>query len=162
DPDNFALLRRNAEENGHSANVVLVGKAASDRPGQAQLHKSQDNQGDHRLYASQPGRAQVSVQMVRLDDFFHQDAPDTLRVIKMDIQGAEGLALLGMLGLLRRHPQAKVVCEFWPLGLHRAGTSASSFLEGLAGLGFRALYVIDERRRQLVRVGPEQLLAIPL
>src|SRR5262249_518253 len=63
DPDNFALLARNVEANGYQ-NVVLINKAASDQGGTARLHKSADNQGDPRLYASPGVRPFVEVQCV--------------------------------------------------------------------------------------------------
>jgi FkbM family methyltransferase len=130
DPANFALLKRNVERNGYS-NVVLVPKAVADRNGAAQLFRSRDNQGDHRLHAACEERPAVDVETIRLDDYF-TDASVRLSLIKMDIQGAEGQALAGMRQVLARSPEVRIVCGFWPHGLHRAGDSAATLPRAVA------------------------------
>lgn len=155
EPDNLALLRRNVADNGH-ANVVVLPFAASDRAGTVRLYKSDDNQGDHRLFDAGGDRPGVEVKAARLDDLIADAAP--LALAKLDVQGAEGLALEGMRGLAERSPGLKVVVELWPWGLQRAGGSARAVVELLAGWGLGAA-LIDESRAWLVPVTPAGLLA---
>ncbi len=155
DSANFELLRRNVEESGYG-NVTLVRKAASDRNGMAQLYRSADNQGDHRLYPCAEQRPSVNVDTVRLDDFF-ADSSIRLCLIKMDIQGCEAMALDGMRQLLARSPEVKLFCEFWPFGLRRAGSSAEAMLQLLVEQGF-LLHEISATRRVVSRVLPAELM----
>jgi FkbM family methyltransferase len=156
DPDNFAILQRNVERNGYR-NVMLFQKAATDRPGSTRLYLSGDNSGDHRVHDSQAGRPFHEVDMGRVDDQLGDPAL-RLALVKMDIQGAEGLALAGMKEVLARSPKVKIVCEFWPWGLRRAGTDPAAFLQSLREMSF-ALSIIDERRGQLFRFDDASLLA---
>jgi len=155
DPANFELLRRNVEGNGYR-NVTLCPLAVSDRCGQARLYRSADNAGDHRLHASPEARPSVAVEAVSLDHVF-RDYAGRVDLIKMDVQGSEGAALEGMRGLLGRLPRVKLLTEFWPAGLVRAGWSAERYLGQLQGQDFR-LYAVDEERLGLGRVSAEQLL----
>ncbi len=155
DPDNFALLRENVQRNGYQ-NVVLVQKAASDRADVAQLYRSADNQGDHRLYDSGTPRSAVEVETIPLDKLF-ADYTGRIDLIKMDVQGAEAAALEGMAELLRRLVGVKLATEFWPLGLRRAGASAERYLGLLTELGYR-LYHINEARRAVIPIEADRLL----
>src|SRR5262249_8695322 len=158
DPANFALLKQTVEAHGYH-NVVLIQKAASDRAGVARLHQSATNKGDHRLYDSSDGRPTVEVETISLDDFL-ADFAGTIDLIKMDIQGAEGLALEGMRQLLARQPDVTIATEFWPLGLRRSGSSAERFLTLLEESGFR-FFGINERDRAALPVSAEVLRYIP-
>jgi FkbM family methyltransferase len=74
------------------------------------------------------------VHAVKLDEFL-QDEPQ-IDVVKMDIEGAEGLALAGMRNLLARH--GPVVCtEFSPKSLQaRSGVKPRDFLDKLREIGY--------------------------
>ena len=155
DPDNFSLLQANIARNGYD-NVILVRKAASDLSGTAQLYRSADNQGDHRLYDTDGKRPSVAVESITLDEFF-ADYSGPIHLVKIDIQGTESAALDGMVGLLRRCGPVTLATEFWPLGLRRAGSSAERYLAQLTKLGLR-LYHINEPRRTVVAIEVQRLL----
>jgi FkbM family methyltransferase len=158
DPSNFALLSRNIAENGYSS-VVLHNRAVWSKPGSLRLYLSETNRGDHRAYPSEEARRAVDIEAVRLDDLF-PDSPGRSRVdfVKMDIQGAEYHALLGMRRLLERNAGVRVVTELWPNGLRRAGSSAEDLLELLSGLGFR-FFELDEHSGTPTEIEREALLA---
>src|SRR5205823_3830700 len=137
-------------------NVVLVNKAVSDHTGTARLFRSGDNSGDHRLAPADSQRPEVTVETVRLDDYFAgQDVKPS--VVKMDIQGAEGLALAGMRQLLARTDGVRLFCEFWPHGLARTASSARALLDDLQALGFH-LHQISEHHRRVGHVSADDLL----
>jgi len=148
DPANCALLRENVALNGYT-NVVVSQAAASNRNGRVRLHLSDANKGDHRIYDSHDGRPCIEVPAVQLDELF---ADDDRRIdfIKMDIQGAEGLALEGMSFLLDRTPPRMLLMEFAPKALRRAGTEPASVLGWLTSFGYE-LHEID---RHGTRAGP--------
>src|SRR5262249_46293166 len=133
DPANFALLRRNVEMNGYR-NVVLSPLAVSDRCGPSRLFLSDSNTGDHRVYDPADGRPSVGVETVTLDRYFDgYDGPVDL--VKMDIQGAEYGALVGMRGLLARQARVKLATEYWPHALRKGGGDAARYLGLLTELG---------------------------
>jgi FkbM family methyltransferase len=150
DPGNFTMLRANVERND-ARNVELRPCAVGAASRQSALWISPSHGGDHRIYASRDNRGwrQVAVDVVALDDLFGPDRP--LDLIKMDIQGAEGLALAGMARLLATRPTLAILTEFWPAGLRQAGTDPVALLQDLRTRGF-ALHLADTRRRELTPV----------
>jgi FkbM family methyltransferase len=155
EPGNFALLQDNVAANGYS-NVTLSRLAVSDRAGRVRLYVDAGNPGDCRIYDSHDRRASLEIETVRLDDYW--DPPfGRIDFIKMDIQGAEPAALRGMLGLLEKHRQVKLVVEFWPYGLRLSGADVEEFLQTLCGAGFN-LWNLDERRGALVPTTVSELL----
>ena len=142
DPENFELLRRNVEINGY--NITLERRAVSNRSGRVQLYRSPLNTADHRIFDSRDGRLSVEVDAVRLDDYLGD--LDRVNFIKMDIQGAEGVALDGMIALLERSPGVKILSEFWPEGIAACGTSPDWYLHTLTRLGFK-LFDVNETGR---------------
>lgn len=143
EPRNFALLRKNVGANGYG-NVVLVNKAVSNRTGPARLYLSEDNRGDHRLFDSYDGRRSINVECIRLDDYFATH--ERVDFIKMDIQGAEAMALEGMTALWERNRAIKLLTEFWPDGIRRAGRDPRAYLRALQGEGF-ALSALEHADR---------------
>ncbi|HJZ90599.1 MAG TPA: FkbM family methyltransferase [Gemmataceae bacterium] len=157
DAANFALLSENVAANGYR-NVELFNLAVTDRTGPTSLHRSPDNAGDHRTWASPTeARESVPARSVALDDLFGPHGP-WVNLIKMDVQGSEAAAVAGMRRLLVRQPHLYLVTEFWPRGLVGAGADPAAYLAGLTGLGFR-LHVIDEVRRLVARAEPADIFA---
>ena len=147
-PGNFAVLGRTVRANSFG-NVQTVQGAVSETSGESFLFLSDQNGGDHRLYATE-GRQKIAVPLLSVDQFL---PPDTrIDFVKMDIQGSEGLALRGMRDTLRHSPNAQILTEFWPDGLRQAGVEPQEFLTTLQDdLGF-TLWEVDEAREQLLPV----------
>lgn len=155
DPDNFFLLKKNVESNGY-ANVILVNQAVSDKTKTAKLFLNKTNKGDHRLYDSRDKRPSISVQTVKLDDFFKK-LDKKINFIKMDIQGSEAGALEGLKLLIRKNPSVKLITEFWPYGINRAGHSPLGYLRTLKKIGFK-LWEISEKEKTILPTQPENIL----
>jgi FkbM family methyltransferase len=104
DPHNFAVLEDNPKNN-RCRNTSTLNKAVGAETGRQLLFLSPSLSGDHRLYSPQDvknvKRKTLEVDVVALDDFFISHRID---LIKMDIQGAEGLALSGMHKILTIDP----------------------------------------------------------
>lgn len=139
DPKSFALLKKNIQVN-RCVNAVIEQKALANRQGVVKLYRASVNLGDHRIFKTDDMRnnghvrASVDVEATPLDAYF-KSSP-RLDFIKMDIQGAEYMALQGMKRVLRENPNIVLLAEFWPQGLYEAGSSPAHFLEELEGLGF--------------------------
>ncbi len=140
DPENFAMLLRNLELNPYR-NVTAVPSAVGAATGQASLYRSSFH-CDHRVYPIREGQPSVPVDMVSVDEFLSPG--QRVDLVKMDIQGAEGLALRGMRRTLASNPGLVMLMEFWPEGLRKTGFLPEEVLSDLERLGF-ALYRIDER-----------------
>ena len=158
-PGSLAVLKKNVEANGLT-NVVMVQKAVSNRTGTAKLLESPSTTGhsldtvaSRRLERTPGGssaKESIAVDTVALDDFFARTSVQP-RLIKMDIEGAEPLALAGMECLIRRNPSLVLITEFNPSYLD-AG-AATDFLDRLQACGFDVA-IIDEDRRRLA-AGPK-------
>ena len=97
-------------------NVVLERKALSNRKGTLKLFISDDNKGDHRIYQPEGESCpSVDVEAVRLDEYFKDQNERPIDVLKMDTQGAEGLILEGMTGLLEGQTDGPTIFmrSFW-------------------------------------------------
>src|SRR5262249_23116067 len=104
------------------------------------------------------GRQPVVVRGIALDDFFgQQDAAQLVDIIKMDIQGAEMLALQGMAWLLARSEKLLLFAEFWPLGPRRFGVDAADYLATRRRHDSR-IYHIDEQARTVTPAADAALL----
>lgn len=157
EPSNFALLSKNVELNGYQ-NVAAWPYAVGADAGTIKLYLSDSNRGDHRTFADGSRRRVIEVRCVRLDEFL--DPSLQVRLIKMDIQGAEVTALQGMQSLLRRAQQLTLLTEFWPAGLSNAGSSAREYLDLLLLAGFQ-IFRIASGSGALRPFGPSQLEELP-
>lgn len=155
DPDNFALLKRNIEENGYK-NVELIQKAALNRTGMHKLYLCEDNRADHRVYDSHDGRSWIEIHAVELDDYF-KNYDGKIDFIKIDVQGAEGSVIEGMLDLLDMNKDIKIVTEFWPFGLKRSGFDPAEFLKLVIKSHFD-LFELDSQKNKVEAVKIEDLL----
>jgi FkbM family methyltransferase len=129
-PYNFELLTRYTK----GSNVTAVQAAVGDKTGEISLYLSDKLNVDHRTYQSGEGRTEIRVPSYRLDDYIKDEKVD---FIKMDIQGFEYQALLGMKNILRSNPNIKLIMEFWPWGLIKAGSSAEELIELLKQFDFQ-------------------------
>ncbi len=145
EPHNFSLLTRNIQVNGYQ-NVTPLRLAVSNISGPLRLFVSEDNKGDHRVYASDESRETIEIQAIRLDDYF-RDGSSQIRFIKMDIQGAEYHALSGMLEVLNKWRDVVLVTEFWPYGLQKAGSDPEKFVELLLQQGFKLFEICEGEHR---------------
>jgi FkbM family methyltransferase len=158
DPANLRLLRRNVALNG-CTNVTVVAAAAGAGKGRAQLYRSNENLGDHRLAtrSDRPDRVEVAVESI--DDIVagsNRDhhaietaaidtaaidtaAIDTVKidtdridVVKIDTQGSESAILRGMEATFAASPRLRMILEYWPHGLHQCGSSVEELVRLLA------------------------------
>src|SRR6185437_1027016 len=95
DPESYRYLTETIQVNQFS-NAASFQMAASDSIGSAQLHISDHNRGDNRLYANELASDSVTVNTTTIDLLLLQNGITSVDVIKMDVQGAEGHALQGM------------------------------------------------------------------
>jgi FkbM family methyltransferase len=145
EPYNFSQLKENMKSYN---NVTLYNMAASNITGSdAILHKSVINNGMHRLYESKLCWGEkVRVKTVRLDDL-----PELQNVkinfIKMDIEGFEYFALLGMTNIIKRDKPV-IISEFHPDSIRESGASPERIFD-LMTKEFDYLYPIHCITREM-------------
>lgn len=153
-PNNFALLERNASQNGLIDQIDARNVAASDCRSSLVMELSEKNFGDHRIrsgehqesdFFNEANRDTIEIQALPLDDLYEQEADifsDT-RLVWMDIQGHEGKFFAGAKRFFADHPRLPVMMEFWPYGLKRSGMSRDAFCETVKSI-FNTVYVLGE------------------
>jgi len=102
-PDNIARLERNVALNSMGDRVIITHAAVMDRVGEAvflvhasgAMGKAEGSAGRNTNYSQR-----IRVPALTLDHFFFEGNHPLPQVIKIDIEGGEGLALAGMTRLL--------------------------------------------------------------
>jgi FkbM family methyltransferase len=153
---NYGLLTRNVANNGYT-NVSAINQAVMATSGAQTLFVSEDNAGDHHLYAGSDDRSSYEVAATSIDDFFAERSK-TVNVIKIDVQGTEPFVLRGMTETLKANERLLLFTELAPGSLQDAGTSAREYIEALRDAGFD-LHVIDESTGRIAKTSAEQLLS---
>jgi FkbM family methyltransferase len=149
DPTNFRLL---SEALSDRKNIFLNQSAIGDKTGNISLYVSSSMNVDHRTYDCGDKRNKISVRSIALDDYFPKGKH--VDFIKMDVQGFEYHALLGMRGVLDDNEQVKLILEYYPSGLKAAGYGSHELRTFLKRREF-SLYMISNNGR-LVRLKHEE------
>lgn len=142
EPRNNALLRKNIAANGIT-NVTVFDIAASDAAGTHDFFLEKFNRGHHSFGKGSSTAAKTTVKTDTVDHALGSAIP-TIDVMKIDIEGAEPIALRGMKEIIGRSPNLAMFAEVYPRALERLGTSSKAYLEMLTAYGFK-LWVIDEK-----------------
>lgn len=155
DPINFQILKKNKFLNKLN-NLKIVRIAISDKIGKTRLFLSKTNTGDHRIYNNNTKRDFITVKATTLDNYLNS-FDKRVDLIKMDIQGAEMVALKGMINCIEKNPDIMLITEFWPEGLRGFGVNPIDFLNLLDKLNFN-IYNINEQKSKIELVSKTELI----
>lgn len=89
------------------------------------------------IYGNSSHSSQI-VKCLTLDRFIEQEAIQRIDWIKIDVEGAELDVLEGMRSIIQQQPDIRLLIEYCPSNLERAGTSAGALIDKLNELGFNA------------------------
>ncbi len=137
DPFIFELLRKNVR---HFSNVEARQAAVSDSLGTIDFYHSEEKSGCGSTVRELPAlfkKTKLSVPATDLDSALERAGVSHVDFIKMDIEGGEPKALLGMQRTLEQNPAIILVTEFAPEWLRAGGMEPLLFLQKLRGFGFR-------------------------
>ena len=91
-PEIFQVLQKNTIRNKYK-NIRLFNQACGSLPGETKLFFSTENEGNHKIIENQNSNNFALTEVVTLSSFLNEYSPS---LIKMDIEGAELLALQGL------------------------------------------------------------------
>ncbi|MGG5887769.1 FkbM family methyltransferase [Falsiroseomonas sp. HC035] len=154
-PKVLPLLRRTLAANQFHRRVTLHEVAILDQAGEVRFAADPTQAGSAHLaipVAAANYTEGFATPALRLDDAL-ADLP-ALDLLRMDVEGTEGLALRGATALIARSPRLVVVMEWSPIMLAPRGDVAE-LSAWITGLGFRARRI--ERNGQLTPVSPSAL-----
>jgi FkbM family methyltransferase len=104
-PKIFDLLSRNIRENRGTGNIRLVQKAVSDGPGVSNLYSGPPgNRGRTTTLHTKGFTLETTVEALALDQILTTAERSRLRLIKLDIEGAEAPVLRRLLDTLDLYP----------------------------------------------------------
>ena len=136
EPKNYSYLIKNIKLNNYD-NVLAMQEAVSDKNGRIKLYICEHDTGHHTInqyggiknYKPNTDNKEIFIEIdtVTLDDFL-RDKEKTVDVIKMDIEGAEMLALSGMEQTIKQNQNIKMFIEFFPLLIKKMGDSPEEFI----------------------------------
>ncbi len=151
DARNFKHLTKTA---AHLKNVVLNHKAVGPKTERIKIYTSKELNVDHRTYQPEEYDSVLEIEAVSIDDYL-KGRP--VSFIKMDIQGFEMQAVKGMQATLEQNKEVKLISEFWPYGLKKAGSSLMKYFRFLTGMGFHC-YLLENN--SLTLLTPEKVTAL--
>lgn len=105
DPRNVEVLRRHVRINGFDDRVTIIHMAAAEKKGAVSLYRSRGNSGHSNLFE---GVDSVLVPSNTIDSL----KLPAIDVCKMDIEGAELMALSGMGETIVKSPNMKTLVEY--------------------------------------------------
>ena len=160
EPKNFELLKKNVQINKHD-NVVLIQKIVSDKVGIVEFFISKFDSIGNKLFKSngehETKEYAIKIESTTLDEYF-KDSKEKIDFIKMDIQGGEGKATLGMKNLLKENKNLKIVQEWWPDGLKQNHTNPEDHLKFLRHMGYKFYEIDSSIKKDILPTTIEQLL----
>jgi len=138
----FRELEFNIKLNGFSDICILNSLAVCDTCGTAKLSRYEEGAEVYASLGSQERQEATvigyeEVKTVRLDDYIEEQRVDRVDFIKMDIEGAELLALRGAEKLLRRNDSPAILLEMADVNTDGFGYKAVETWDYLESLGYR-------------------------
>ncbi len=139
-------------------NVVAEKMALSDRVGELHFAEDKANPGENGV--SESGK--VIVKTTTLSQWAQPHGLKKVKLIKIDVEGAEVMALNGAKDFLRIQKQLIVVVECNPSALQELRYSTTDLVKAIQKCGLKITEVIDERLKVKVAYTPSKLRALLL
>lgn len=138
-PDSAALLRSGAAANCLSDLIQVVECGLANEEGRlllrADLRTSTGDSGMRSRYNEGP--VVVDARLRRFDDWANENGLTKIDLVKLDVEGCEYQALMGMRNSLIKFQPRAVIVELTDHRLEQAGTNAAMIHQVLAECGYR-------------------------
>lgn len=149
-PDFHRRLKQHVALNAY-ANVRAVNAAVSDRHETLSFVLASSKNTGANSIVPYDGMAESSFESVArpLPEFLEGPELTSARVIKIDVEGAEGKVVRGMAPMLDRlRPDAEVTVEVTPERMSRLGDSVAELLETMQKAGFHVYRLVNDYKPQ--------------
>ncbi|MFZ4720206.1 MAG: FkbM family methyltransferase [Ilumatobacteraceae bacterium] len=135
-PRSRNLLEANVAANSFEARVTVVDAAISDHVGSGELMLVEGASQANSLRQPGDDGAHRTVEIVSLDHYFESLGWPAVDLVKLDVEGQELRAILGMQELVRRNPQLQLIFEYHQAQLQRSRTDPAELFSALQQMGF--------------------------
>ncbi|QWC20179.1 FkbM family methyltransferase [Halorubrum sp. 2020YC2] len=142
-PETFEILKRNVDRNDVNAKLFKI--ALSDRNGSTSM--SVRGQTGHQFSESD---GTLEIETRRADDLIEDQEIKPPDICKIDIEGAEYLALKGFKKTLAESDCRRIFCEIHTDKIQEIAGSADAVEDLLDDLGFKLEYLGDRRANYFV------------
>lgn len=157
DPYNFQALSFNITKNHHDNNIIPLRKALSNASRTICFYQSSGTISGSLIKRKDIGKfRKILVPSTTLDKELEDSTIDSI-LIKLDIEGAEGLALQGMRSVLQRANRIVLFSEVNPPALRDAEYGVEGLIATLRDLLFEVSF-IDERNHVVLPVTNPSLI----
>jgi FkbM family methyltransferase len=154
----YAYLAANVELN-QLTGVIPINSALSNVEGPLTFYSNASNLGKHSILPEAADESiAVEVPCTTLDTFVRSNHVDRLDVLKLDVEGAEGLVIDGGWSAIERF-RPIVFLEFTPEWLRKTGTAPEALLRRFIAIGY-TIGLIDAQGHEVVEVDLPRLAEI--
>jgi FkbM family methyltransferase len=158
EPENVELLKYNTSINRVS-NIEVIPKAASFQQGEEKFYLyANKNAGRHSLLPINKGKV-ITVPVTSLDYFIREHGllPDSIKLLKIDVEGYELNVLRGAGSLLGKVPL--ILLEFSPEFMRKGGINPKDLIDLLEETQYQA-HLLEAGQLQAVK--SDELMSLPL
>lgn len=158
-PRLFDILLDNIEINGFqpTGRANAYNLAVSNTEGKAEFSLSGKGYGQNNSLFAIDNSKRIEVNTTYLDE--HLSHLDHIDVVKIDVEGAEPLVLAGMQNIIARNPHLKIIMEFVPSHIRRAGKTPSEFIRQIRSMGL-GIHIIDPSSGEILETNDQDLCEV--
>jgi FkbM family methyltransferase len=152
---NVSLVPKGCSDKNETIDFELpVQKSGAISAGLSYIAGRNNQREGQEVHARFEGTRKVPCEVIRIDDYLRSDQPVSL--LKIDIEGAELLALRGAAQTIDRHLPT-IICEINPWFLEGFGIRLDELLGFFSERGYK-LYWYDDKQRKLVARQPAEVV----
>ena len=140
-PSTFQTLKKNIKENNFSNIVIAEDNAVSNVSGVAHFKVTEGSEMNS--VTNSNDESTISVKKISLDKYFSNIDHNKIDLIKMDIEGQEYNALLGMKKINLNNKSLKIIFEFHRQALKNNNQSGEEIFNLLSSYGFKIFTVLE-------------------
>ena len=142
---------QNLEENkklNFLNNIEIVNKALSEKNEKSRIYGEKSISG-YSIIKNFYEDVFFEVDAITLDDFFLKKNISNIKLIKLDIEGAEYFALRGMKKLIQKNPNAIVVIEIFSFFLDKLKIGINDLIDTFDELNLNVFYDITNNKNHI-------------
>lgn len=134
--ENFECLIKGINENSFK-NIMAMKTAVGENNEEGKLFLNFGNTTLHSLVEGNIRHEgeKENVNIISLDSFAKEKMIEKVDIIKSDTQGFDTKVMRGAEGIIKSNPDIKILMEFWPIGIKKAGDNPEEFWRWMKNLG---------------------------